>query len=481
MTRSILKFMDGQIPLSPVLFSEPEPKTDKILSATLAYRFLKPLSFLMGNETSSVKIHSLLTAEDIKGLRGGFPGGGNGDPPTNLDWGQWKLWRQEELVVLEKMMRNEEGHITFHGYQEVAGSAIRGQCEGRVKLLFHLLGRPMDKTVKSSDLSQLIAHILEAAAHNILNETKDSKAVSETLAQSLMHELLFPRDSPKFSLHKKLSDDILLDCDMIERWLVMTCPLFDGILLFILANSFGVSLNSSAGMKRPPLVPKKGIQFKSNTWLRPQEVIFLNSNLPGDLRDLWRPLFNSRIHGESFSKLSAAILKKGPTLLIVWEKNGNCFGGYASTSWTLNPKFVGDNTCFLFSLTPKMFHYEATRFNTNYMYMNLKQKTMANGLGMGGQMDFFGLWIDSEYGKGRCAPSCSSYSSPQLSKEEHFHIDHLEVWGVGEEPADLDEENTRSVLDVNPETQAVMEMMGKTFVSKDLRAGDDQMVEANDD
>lgn len=46
---------------------------------------------------------------------------------------------------------------------------------------------------------------------------------------------------------------------------------------------------------------------------------------------------------------------------------------------------------------------------------------------MGGQFDFFGLWIDSEYGKGRCAPSCSSYTSPQLSKEEHFEIEHMEV------------------------------------------------------
>ena len=47
--------------------------------------------------------------------------------------------------------------------------------------------------------------------------------------------------------------------------------------------------------------------------------------------------------------------------------------------------------------------------------------------GMGGQLEFFGLWLDAEYGKGRCAPSCTSYQSPQLSKEEHFKYEHLEV------------------------------------------------------
>ena len=50
----------------------------------------------------------------------------------------------------------------------------------------------------------------------------------------------------------------------------------------------------------------------------------------------------------------------------------------------------------------------------------------------------------------------------------------FKVWGVGEEPVDEDEEEGRSALDLDPEAQAVMEMMGKTFVSKDVRAADAQ-------
>jgi hypothetical protein len=40
-----------------------------------------------------------------------------------------------------------------------------------------------------------------------------------------------------------------------------------------------------------------------------------------------------RSDGESFSKLSAAILDKGPTVIIVWEQDGNILGGFASHSW----------------------------------------------------------------------------------------------------------------------------------------------------
>ena len=51
----------------------------------------------------------------------------------------------------------------------------------------------------------------------------------------------------------------------------------------------------------------------------------------------------------------------------------------------------------------------------------------------------------------------------------------LQVWGVGDEPvADSDEEGGPSALDMDPEAQAVMEMMGKTFVSKTVKAEDEQ-------
>ena len=53
---------------------------------------------------------------------------------------------------------------------------------------------------------------------------------------------------------------------------------------------------------------------------------------------------------------------------------------------------------------------------------------------MGGQLDYFGFWIDAEFGKGKCSPSCTTFDSPQLSSTENFTIEELEVWGVGPLP-----------------------------------------------
>ena len=57
---------------------------------------------------------------------------------------------------------------------------------------------------------------------------------------------------------------------------------------------------------------------------------------------------------------------------------------------------------------------------------------------MGGQLEYFGLWIDSEFGAGqsKAEPTCITYNSPQLSAKPSFNINKLEVWAVGPEPKD---------------------------------------------
>ena len=73
------------------------------------------------------------------------------------------------------------------------------------------------------------------------------------------------------------------------------------------------------------------------------------------------------------------------------------FGCFATDSWRLGPKFYGKPESFLFQLAPTMGVYETTPFNSNYQYFNLKQKTMPNGLGMGGQVilpSLFNVIID---------------------------------------------------------------------------------------
>lgn len=70
-------------------------------------------------------------------------------------------------------------------------------------------------------------------------------------------------------------------------------------------------------------------------------MLFINSNLPTDNRLKWRFLFSSQIHGESFSTLMGRIMDQGPSVIIVEDTDGYIFGGFAASSWSLSPNFVG--------------------------------------------------------------------------------------------------------------------------------------------
>ena len=66
---------------------------------------------------------------------------------------------------------------------------------------------------------------------------------------------------------------------------------------------------------------------------------------------------------------------------------------------------------------------------------------------MGGQVDYFGLWISSEYGRGHsmARPKCSTFGSPCLSGKEEFQVEVLEAWGVGQ-PRLPDSDDEVSIL-----------------------------------
>lgn len=56
---------------------------------------------------------------------------------------------------------------------------------------------------------------------------------------------------------------------------------------------------------------------------------------------------------------------------------------------------------------------------------------------MGGQLEFGGIWLPAEpFGEGSSAESCSTFRGyKRLSKEPHFRIRSIEVWGVGDKPS----------------------------------------------
>jgi hypothetical protein len=149
---------------------------------------------------------------------------------------------------------------------------------------------------------------------------------------------------------------------------------------------------------------------------------------------------------------------------------GNIFGGYNRTEWKNSPKFYGDVTSFLFTLSPEINVYRTTGINTNYMYLCHGSRTLVSGLGMGGQLEYFGLYVDDSFAGGHCrGDKSTTFGNPPLcGNEEEYEIDCVEVWIVKRKIVDeYFDEAKASVLD-NAAASNFLEMAGHKMYSKDL-------------
>jgi len=412
--------------------------------------------FAMGNEASSVQPHAGLSKSEIENLQKTFP-----KTPQKLLWSPWsEVFEAEQLNVLSKTLVNKTGVISFQNYQQLAGDVGKGGLENKIDFLL-MIAKMQKEKLTTDSLKTCISVISKAFSKAVKKHLSISDEDCAKLASSLSHDLIFPSEKRKSSFQKQ-ETKVDIEIDDIEK-VLMSNPLIESMITEILNHCFQVILRPQT------LLPK--LPTGNKTSLTLLQVLFLNFQLPHEMRHLWRPLFNTDVHGESFSKFTGCILNQGPTIIVIWDDQGNIFGGFATDSWKLGPKFFGKPETFLFHLHPKMNIYDSTPFNTNYQYFNLKQKTMPNGLGMGGQLEYFGFWVDSEFGILKTSPTCSTYHSAPLGQVDG-KIKKIEVFGVG----DLNEEDIeagRSVLDLDPEAQAVLEMMGKTFHSKVIREVDE--------
>jgi len=210
----------------------------------------------------------------------------------------------------------------------------------------------------------------------------------------------------------------------------------------------------------------------------PENITLLSSSMPSsEYRVNWNLLYDSTRHGKSFNRFCYHITGKGSTLVIIRDTDGNVFGGFADESWKDKyPKFYGSVKNFLFSLKPERRIYRPTGYNQNYQYINFGTETLYNGVGQGGQTEFFGWCINDDFEKGHSKgiPS-TTYGNHPFNPKENYLVDRVEVWQV-KESTDLRDEiiekkknKTKSVLDDDDNADKVITgMMGHDFSHYDI-------------
>ncbi|XP_061629455.1 MTOR-associated protein MEAK7 isoform X1 [Phyllopteryx taeniolatus] len=352
---------------------------------------------------------------------------------------------------------------------------LQGTAEERAPLVMAMSqGGACSKVVTYEQVTEFLQDLISAVVQilvykGLLQGWKPAKMGDGSQCVKLLAEQLCSELKP--------TDQGGYDIACLEDWLFRVPQL--SLFLEMLVTE-GLNVRPSVRPALPLLPACKETPWKDlRCLLDIPTLMFLAPQLPDRYSAPWRLVFSTLLHGESFTRMVAGLTNCGPTLLLIKDTKGYVFGGFASLSWEVKPQFQGDSRCFLFSVFPRLRVHTATSYNQHFMYLNQNQQTMPNGLGMGGQHSYFGLWLDSDFGHGhsRARPKCTTFGSPQLSGDEDFNLDSMEVWAVGK-PSELEEgeegEVKRSVLDMDPEVQVMMEMTSKKLHSQGLREPVDQ-------
>ncbi|KAJ9059509.1 TLD domain-containing protein 1 [Entomophthora muscae] len=211
--------------------------------------------------------------------------------------------------------------------------------------------------------------------------------------------------------------------EKVEDWLLSNRQFQEVLRIVIKSALLGTCGEDDHEFAAPSV--NDGTMDASLCWL-------LMKYVPIDCHKSWNRLYLSKTHGSSWNAFQRAITKAGPTVFIIKENvssgTAHIFGAFSYVNWTTHPKFFGDGQAFLFTSSPQLKAYTPTTYNSNYQYFNHGAQTLPNGLGLGGQFEYFGLWIDSSFegGSSNANPRCSTYDSPCLSQSSRFSIDQVE-------------------------------------------------------
>lgn len=382
----------------------------------------------------------------------------------------------------------EDAFVSKEAFIVTLGKAIKGTPEEQSHIIVYLsTDKDASKGIARSDMRKLVSDLLKSY-ENLLEEQVEHKRGWRLSCTDDDNQRFINYIMREITEESSTDDTSLLTEAEVQSWLHHTA-MFQLLLTHVLFLCFSQAKPEPLpetsdstvdfSLSQPSLIPVcQDIPWdKTTSLLYIPSLVLLNRHLPHQLRLQWRFLYSSAMHGASFATFLSHIRDKGPMVILVKDSGGHIFGSFVSESVGLGPSFTGAAQCFLFQLSPNLGIYESSGKNENYAYLNIDQQTLPNGLGMGGQLYHFGFWLSQDFGKGHSkgTPKCTTFDSPQLSSNEEFEFDVLEVWALGPpaqvEKVDPDAEEgiSESILDKDPEAQAILELAGKERKSEGLR------------
>ncbi|ESR43347.1 hypothetical protein CICLE_v10011702mg [Citrus x clementina] len=322
----------------------------------------------------------------------------------------------ERMFNLVTLKRNDH-KLTFEDLVVAKATYEKGTKDEIEEFIYQLLDVNDDGVLGRSDLESVVIAMLE-----IIFSMKISERGSNS-HQDIVDVLL---NAATFSKNGEGSSNKSMSFEDFRSW----CTLIPSARKFL------------GGLLTPPDPGRPGCQVprllcsenvhSSMLLLRKEYAWHIGGALSPHELEEWKLLYHSAMNGLSFNTFLGSISNdEGSTVLIIKDKEGHIYGGYASQPWERHGDFYGDMKSFLFQLYPKLAIYRPTGANSNLQWCaaNFSSESIPNGIGFGGRVNHFGLFLSASFDKGHTFTN-TTFGNPCLSKTSQIYPEVIECWGV---------------------------------------------------
>lgn len=354
----------------------------------------------------------------------------------------------ERLFDLVTQQR-KDNKLTFHDLVIAKSVYEKGTRDDIEEFIYQLLNVTGDGVVGRCDIESVLAAILRSifsleASNPGLNSHRE-----------IINVFL---NAAKFSKVVEGAAEKSMSFEDFRSW----CALLPSVRKFL--GSLLIPPDAGRlGSQVPQLVHGDNINHDL-ILLREEYAWHIGGALPHHELVEWKLLYHSAINGMSFNTfLGSTSNGEGPTILIIKDKDGYIYGGYASQPWERHGDFYGDLKSFLFQLYPKASIFKPTGANNNVQWCaaNFSSESIPNGIGFGGRVNHFGLFLSASFDVGQTF-TCTTFGSPCLSKTNRIFPEVIECWGIVQNGAQQEKLDAAkgTVLERFKEDRHMLNMVG---------------------
>ncbi|KAL9332127.1 hypothetical protein ACSQ67_001737 [Phaseolus vulgaris] len=329
-----------------------------------------------------------------------------------------------EVVTQER----KDQRLTFEDLVVAKATYEKGTKDDIEEFIFRLLDVSGDNFVTRSDLETVMIAIF----NNILciKDSQDRSSSQEDIINIFLN-------AAKFSMHNEGGTEETMSLEDFRNW----CTHLPSVKKLL------GSLLLPPGSGRPgSQIPKLLIStaIDSNIILLRKEYAWLIGGALSqhDLED-WNLLYHSSVNGLSFNtflgNISGVNLEETEHKMIAFE--------------------YPMKRCRLTAMA-SLFRPTGANNNLQWCAINFSSEDIPNGIGFGGRVNHFGLFLSANFDQGHTF-SCTTFGSPCLSKTNRILPEVIECWGVTQVATqDKHDAVKGSVLERFKEDRNMLKMVG---------------------